>query len=194
MVLLLLTTGVIGFTKSYYKGITETNTQRVARVISDDITQMIQSSSQAPYLFTPPPTADSYGGFCVGTISYAYYLGYELAGAENSTLHQTAYSLLKNTGYNCSSEASPASLYKTLKGLSSSQEMLSPSMRIADLEVNQLNPPSGTFYSVRVTVAYGDDDLLVNPTSTSPICASVSGSQFCAISSLGTVVRKLINQ
>lgn len=196
MVLLLLTTGVIGFTKSYYKGITSTNTQRVARVISDDITQTIQSSSQVPYFFKPLPTPDGYGGFCVGNVSYAYHLGYELVnGTPDSKLAQTNQSLLKNTSFACSSEPDAKTLYTDLaKPGSLSQEMLSPSMRIADLEVAQINPPDSIVYSVRLTVAYGDDDLLNDPTSTSPSCAPVSGSQFCAVSSLGTVVRKLINQ
>ena len=74
MILLLLTPGVISFTKSYYKGITETNTQRVARVISEDVTQAIQLNSADPYM----NLSGSWKEICVGNTAYVFTLGKQL--------------------------------------------------------------------------------------------------------------------
>jgi hypothetical protein len=53
---------------------------------------------------------------------------------------------------------------------------------------------SGTtgLYSIDVRVVYGDDDLLINPTATNATCKVGSGSQFCAVSELSTVVQQRI--
>jgi len=188
MVLLLLTTAIINFTKSYYKGITEVNTQHVARSITEDITQTIQLNG-ANYTNVAP--AGVWQGFCFGDEAYVYKLGQQLAdGALNpSKQHQTNQALLKgNVPGGCAGIANAASLAASL---SSPKEMLSPSMRLADIQIAQL---SNGLYSLLVNVAYGDDDLLFNPTGPTPSCKGLSGSQFCAISGLSTVVLKRVQQ
>jgi len=198
MILLMLTSGVISFTRSYYKGITETNTQRIARTITDDITQTIQSTSLD---FTQLPIdANGVHGFCIGNIGYSYILGYQLIeSAPDISKHQTSHSLIKgNVAGGCSSynKLNGPTLYSYLTSQSTSEEMLAPSMRLAKLDVSSVPKNSiGTgIYSVSINVVYGDDDLLTNPTSSDPSCVSDSGSQFCAVSGLSTVVQKRIQQ
>ena len=191
MILLMLTTGVISFTRSYYKGITETNTQRVARVISDDITQSIQSTSLD---YTVLTTFGGWNGFCIGNTGYAYILGYELVDSSpDVNLHQTLHALIKgNVAGGCSSY-NGQTLYNYLSSQPTSEEMLAPSMRLANLSILTVNQTAG-IYSVGINVVYGDDDLLTNPTGLSPSCNINSGSQFCAVSGLSTVVQKRIQQ
>lgn len=191
MILLLLTTGVISFTKSYYKGITETNTQRVARVISDDIGQAIQLNSAEPFI--NPDSISGWNEICVGNTAYAYTLGKQLVNGTttDSSKNQTLNALIKgNIAGGCASISGPA-LYAVLKNQSDSQELLSPAMRLSNLTVT---PKGNGLFEIVVNVAYGDDDLLTNPTSINPTCNSQAGSQFCAISGLTTVVQKRIQQ
>ena len=200
MILLILTTGVISFTRSYYKGITETSTQRVARVISDDITQGIQSSSMA---YASVTKVGAWSGFCIGDVGYVYQLGLQLSeSSPDSNKHQASQVLLKgNAGNGCSGYTSDLLYTKLNNGLSAAprttEEMLAPSMRLANLDIT-IVPKSSIvdtgIYSVLVNVVYGDDDLLTNPTGISPSCNADSGSQFCAISGLSTVVQKRIQQ
>lgn len=189
MILLLLTTGVISFTKSYYKGITETNTQRVARVISEDISQAIQLNSADP---KKVDTFNGWSGFCIGNQAYAYTLGRQLVnGPVSDPSKQTLNSLIKGNISGTCSAPNGLELYNQLKILSDSEELISPSMRLSNLTITNKN---NGLYEVVVNVAYGDDDLLISPQSASPSCNSQAGSQFCAISGLSTVVQKRIQQ
>lgn len=198
LILLILTTGVISFTRSYYRGITETSTQRVARVISDEITQAIQSTS-LPYLaldFNVDVPAGTWKGFCIGNTGYAYRLGSQLVESSPDLVNN--HVLLKGSvSGNCSSQSAAnlsTILFNGLKASpSTSEEMLAPSMRLSNLTITAINQTAG-IYSVAVNVVYGDDDLLTNPTGLSPSCNTDSGSQFCAMSGLSTVVQKRIQQ
>lgn len=186
MVLLLLSTGVINFTKAYYKGITSTNTQNVARSILDTVTQTIQFNGAG---YTSVTSGGGWQGFCFGDEAYVYQLGQQLVdGTPDSSKHQTKQALLKGTMPGGCAGIAASALAATLP---STEELLTPQMRLADLEVVPL--PNGV-YSLTVNVAYGDDDLLSGPTSTTPSCKDQSGSQFCAISALSTVVQKRIQQ
>lgn len=196
LILLILTTGVISFTRSYYKGITETSTQRVARVISDDITLSIQSTSS---FYSPLASQGGWNGFCIGTTGYAYMLGSQLVDSSpDVNKHQSTHALIKgNVAGGCSSLNGQSLQTALLPGLtaspSTSEEMLAPAMRLSNLSIVTINQSAG-IYSVAVNVVYGDDDLLSNPTGLSPSCNTDSGSQFCAVSGLSTVVQKRIQQ
>lgn len=196
LILLILTTGVISFTRSYYRGITETSTQRIARVISDDISQSIQSTSS---FYSPLASQGGWNGFCIGTTGYSYTLGSQLVSSSpDVNKNQSLYGLIKgNAAGGCSSYNGQTLRDALLPGLTSSpstsEEMLAPSMRLSNLSIVTINQTAG-IYSVAVNVVYGDNDLLTNPTSISPSCLSDSGSQFCAVSGLSTVVQKRIQQ
>lgn len=189
MVLLLLTTAVIDFTKSYFKGITEASTQGITRSVTETITQTIQFNSGT---YTKLVLTNGWQGFCIGNETYVYTLGKQLAdGAlDPSKTNQTLHALLKMTVPGGCAGSSTADIFATANNYSS-QELLSPSMRLADLELQQL---SGGLYSLLVNVVYGDDDLLNSPISTTPSCKGQSGSQFCAISGLSTVILKRVQQ
>lgn len=186
MVLLLLTNGVISFTKSYYKGVTEANTQHVARMITEDITQSIQLNSVN--LITANPS-NGWQGFCFGNEAYVFKLHYQLVdGSPNAGLHQTKQALLKGNAPAGCLGVTADSLVTTV---TNKEELLSPSMRLADLSVT---PLTNGLYSLVVNVVYGDDDLLSDWQANAPSCNSQAGSQFCAISGLSTVVQKRIQQ
>lgn len=189
MVLLLLTNGVISFTRSYYKGVTEANTQHVTQMVTESITQSIQLNSAS---YVTANTVGDWQGFCFGNEAYVFELHHQLVGGNpDNNKHQTTQALLKGNASGGCLGVPADKLANTLVGSVGTEEMLSPSMRLADLTVTSL---SNGLYSLVVNVAYGDDDLLSDSQSRTPSCRSQAGSQFCAISGLSTVVQKRIQQ
>lgn len=186
MILLLLTNGVISFTKSYYKGVTEANTQHVTRLIIESITQSIQLNSAS---YTTANPANGWQGFCFGNETYVFKLNYQLVDSNpDINTYQTSHALLKGSFPGSCLGVNADTLSNTLIN---PEEMLSPSMRLADLTIV---PLTNGLYSLAVNVVYGDYDLLLNPLTKTPSCASLAGSQFCAVSGLSTVVQKRIQQ
>lgn len=190
MVLLLIAVGVLQFNHAYYSGVTQTNTQDTARAILEDVSQAIQFSGG---MITSPIRSTGTGyytvsGFCIGNERYSYVLGWQLEGAVNTTLHQTNYGLLKDNNGDCSGKsAQDFSRPRSLAG--NSIEMLRPHMRLTKLSVTPLSGSAG-LYQVDVRVVYGDDALLSSPvTSANTVCMNGSGSQFCSVSELSTVVQ-----
>lgn len=194
MVLVLITIGVMTFTKSYYKGITQSNTQTAARSIIENIAQAIQFSGDA--VTAPIGTAGSGDseGICIGDQRYSYLPGWQLVDGAADTAHQQAnHALVMDQPGNCSGLDA-----QDLTGSPTGTELLSPKMRIAKLDVEQLG--TSGMYKIDVRVVYGDADLLYSPsgdaagaTASDATCKySISGSQFCAVSELSTVVERRI--
>lgn len=169
-VLLVVTVGIIQITRVYYKGLNEAATQDTVRSIADTLSQSIQFGGGDVTLVP----AKSF--FCVGNTQYSYKLGQQFVdGAGN-------YGLVSGTVPGCGGGSN---------ALSSGREMLSPKMRLSELTVRQdANEPD--LYKITVRVAFGDADLLNNPTGTNPTCKSTAGSQFCSVSELTTTVVKRI--
>jgi prepilin-type N-terminal cleavage/methylation domain-containing protein len=194
MVLVVVTIGVMTFTKSYYRGITQSNTQNTARSVIENITQAIQFSGDK--VTSPISTAGSGSsvGFCIGNQRYSYQPGWQLVdGTPNVSLKQTRHELVMDSPGDCSG-LSAQDVTKTPTGT----ELLSPHMRIAKLSVSQVGTTG--MYKVTLRVVYGDADLLYSPSGNAAGAAapdaackvSIAGSQFCATSELSSVVGKRI--
>lgn len=177
VVLLIVTVGIIQITRVYYKGLTESSTQNTARNIMDTIAQSIQfSGSTVSNTIVPVPVAGTTSAFCIGDQQFSYRLGYELV-ASSPGIDQTTQGLWQSTTAGCSGNPPAAA---------SGKEYLGNHMRLSNLTVVNV---TGSLWKVSVTVAYGDDVLLNNPTSTAPTCKGQSaGQQFCSISTLTTTI------
>jgi prepilin-type N-terminal cleavage/methylation domain-containing protein len=187
VVLILITTGILTFTKSYYQGINQSNTQNAARTILDNVSQAIQFSGVA---VTSPITPNNGSqGVCVGSQRYSFLLGGQLwdDGTPDAAQHQVSHALMLDNSGLCT--GAPA---QNLKGTPvAGTELLQPRMRLSNLVVTGLG---NGLYKVTVRVVYGDDDLLNNPTGTDASCkVSISGSQYCAQSELSTTVQRRID-
>lgn len=181
VVLLLVTTGIIQVSRTYYKGINESNTQDTARSIMETVGEAIQFSGGAVGQTDTTEQAGVLKAFCVGDTQFSYRLGTQLVtGTPGSG--QTNSVLRKNTVSNCNS-SSPA--------LATGQELLSPNMRLSELTVIPI--PGGVAYTIRVKVVYGDTDLLNNPTTSAALCKGKNGTQFCSASDISTTVYKRVN-
>lgn len=198
MVMLLITIGVLSFTRAYYKGVNQSNVQNTARTVLEGIAQSIQFSGDT---VTSPISnaADGSQGFCLGGTRYSYVLGLQLTDeTPDNSLSQTKHALVRDDIGLCGGLS--AQLLQTSSVTPSGTELLSPNMRLAKLSVSR----NGTsdVYKVVIRVVYGDDDLLFSPSGNSAgpkaddaTCRSdVSGSEYCAVSELSTNVKKRIIQ
>lgn len=188
IILLVVTFGVLHFSDEYYKGVNSSTTQTAARTIIDDVAQAIQFSDA-------PINASTSTQFCAGNQLYQFNLGSEYLSGGGYALEQS------NGG---------------CQPVGAETELLQPRMRVTQLSVTAANgDTTGELWTVQVTVAYGDDNVLCDssitpntngggcdpsaPTLTTAqtttlgsnvSCKQETGSQFCAVASLSTTVSR----
>jgi prepilin-type N-terminal cleavage/methylation domain-containing protein len=194
VIMLMATMGVLQVSHTYYKGVTEMDTQSTAREIIDTISQAIQFGGTVEATGVSVPGANA--AFCVGDQQFNYRLGWQVVDDTtfDPVVHETPHGLyVKKSATNCAN-AAPLNLSLAVPSpvAAGDRELLAPRMRLSALEVV---PLANDLYSVHVRVAYGDDDLLSNPTLSSAQCRlNISaGMEFCAVSDLSTVVKKRIS-
>lgn len=201
MVLVLITIGVMSFTKAYYRGITQSNTQNTTRVILENISQSIQFSGTA----VTSPIANGPGssvGFCIGNQRFSYMLHKQLVDS-SPTAGQSLHVLVRDSPGDCAGLSA-----QDVAGSPNGTELLSPNMRLTKLAVTPV-ASINDLWKINIRIVYGDDELLCSPsagdcgsTTTSSnlnnadlACkAAIIDSQFCAVSELTTTVEKRINK
>lgn len=205
VVLLVVTSGVLMFTRQYYKGVISANTQTAARSVIDEISRAIQLNGSGVvnlYSNGSGPASTDPVGYCVGSsrrYSFAQNSQVEDSGV-NATEHQGYHGLIVDNISGCTSATqalNPVSLNPLPSG-NDAHDLLGQHMRLVKL---QINPVGGDAYNIKIKVAYGDDDLLCIPGSCSSsaslpanlagqdlTCKNTRGSQFCAISELSITV------
>lgn len=191
VVLLIVTGGIVQINRMYYRGITESNTQNTARSILDSVAQAVQFNGG-----TVTPTTGTTPGniyqFCVGNKQFSYRPGWIVTdGTPNTTLNETPHALYQRDLPGCNSGSTAAALSNV--SLSGGRELLGANMRLASITVASTGPSTNATYRITVRVVYGANDLLNNPTASTASCKNQrSGSQFCAVSELSTVVSKRV--
>lgn len=199
VVLVTLSTAIVQISRMFFKGVTASNTQEVARSILNDVSQSIQFDS-VNYLPGKDNSTDNLiHAACIGNTQYSFKLGVQQGtGAGNSP-----HALVRATQPACVDSEAQYLAGGSVKG----QEMLSNKMRLAKFDIQQLSDPD--LWRITVRVVYGDDDLLCDSaqpatcsdpdtmvipnTSANLRCKSIrDGTQFCAVSELSTIVEKRI--
>lgn len=205
IVLLICTTGLLQIGRLYYKGITSSRTQEVARNIMDEITRAIQFNGGRVITRSgggSDPTTDPYY-ICVGDQRYTFVLGYQLRDTNDPLNYELRNVLVADHNTACSSGQD----LTTVNPAAGSKELLSSRMRLAQFVIcdprdttnpatpalpgcSNHPPPNSNLYSVRIRVVSGDLDVLNAPRDG---CSdSRAGTQFCAASELNTTVLKRI--
>lgn len=189
VILLVVAAGVISFTNSYYKGVTSAKTQAVARSIIAEISQTVEFGKPPVAL---PPVSGGINGICIDNTLYAYKIGQEVTdNSPSQPLNQGHHGLIASDGSGCSSGKIPSGFINALGYPGTpvppgSRELLGQHMRLGSLSVTG----SGSLYTIHVRVIYGDNDLLNSAAWATAQCASVTGSQFCAVADLTTTVER----
>ncbi len=176
VILLLLTAGIISVGNIYYRGITSSRTQAATRAISDNVVQAIQYSADSIILTAGTPgTPGAPGAVCAGGKKYSYKLNTKKDDT-NSVLLIEDYTSVAG----CTPNMTPGP---------NTIEQIGKNMTLTRFDITE-NTVTGNF-NVRVRVVSGDNDLFEGD-STDNNCKGGAGSQFCAVSSLDTEVRKVL--
>ena len=208
-VLVVITSGVILFTNNFYRGITQANTQSVARNVTNTIGQALQFGGAAyPYQPLVSPLAPTVKAFCINGVRYSYVLGRQVEQAPDSSGRQTRDALVVQDfgGVAACVDTTTNPIHDITTGLpSGAKELLDNNMWLSNLTIQQ---SQGNSYGVDIQIANGDADLLCNPglsvntycdsNTTMPAgdytadvqCKNHAGSQFCAVSALNMIVQQ----
>lgn len=180
-ILVAITVGVMQFSARYYKGVYTSETQNVARDISDEVINAVKFGTGEPQTIPTGsdedvPTEGSTVIFCAGGYLFATTLGQQYEGGST-----TGFYMEPRIGGGCNGDASKR------------KQLLAKNMRIAGIQFYQ-STSQPNLYTFKITVAYGDDDLLTSNTDTSGSvqCKSGAGSAYCAVSPLITTIEKRI--
>lgn len=187
VILLIASFALIQIGKVYYKGVTISRTQEVARTIVEEITQSIQFSG-GQLNESLNSTGGNVNGFCVGSRRYSYLLGVKLDEAPNRHV-------LVADNFSCGAGTTTLTLSNSVAVNASvdAREFLPGDMRLSNMEVKKV-PGTSDLYSVHVRVVAGDSDLLDFPNGTNAGCKGNSaGRQFCAVADITTVIHKRLN-
>jgi prepilin-type N-terminal cleavage/methylation domain-containing protein len=189
VILVVITVGVLSFTNRYYKGVNSAATQAASQSVIDTVTQAMQFGNGSVDI-TGISASPAY--FCAGGSKFVFDKGEKYTESAS----QKGFYVEPQGGAACNS---------TVVG--GGRQLLGKNMRLADLAITSV---STRFFSVDITVAYGDDDLLCAPsivnscTTNAPMaateysnrpditCKPTVGTQFCAVSRLKTSVEKRV--
>lgn len=202
VVLLIASNGIVQIGRMYYKGIVTVRTQEAVRSTVSDISNSLQLTGGQPIYSTVTPPGSQFvtKAICIGKSRYTYQIDVKI----DSNVGGHALWLDDQGNGTCT----PANL-SLAEPSSTGRELLGANMRLLRFTVNP--PAAGSnLYTVGLTVAYGDSDLLTNydingsarvdlvggdgvneGDAAAALCRSgVSGSNFCAVSGLDSSVKK----
>ncbi len=181
VLLLLAGASMTQISRLYYKGVIVSKTQNVSRSIIDDISRTVQFSSVSAV--AGDNLAPTYKSACIGNTRYTYVINKQIKTENDHALWKDKVS--------SSGACPPLDLSdNTVLESSNGTELLEPGMRLKEFSISTT---SGTdIVDITVSVIYGDDDLVKfnDSAKTQPISCKgdVTGSQWCALSSLSTQV------
>ncbi len=200
VILLVVTAGVLAFSKQYMQGQTASNLQFTGRQIVAQVGQDVQFGG----------TVDNSGG---GTIdgTHVYEIGCYRLGA-NIYLYQIGSKvgdgqhglvMIPNVSQPCAT-LYPSFTVNTLKNAMSqagARELLSNGQRLLDFSVNSPGPTSP--YNIKVKLAGGEDDMLTDGTNQVRLapatvdwgnlrCKTGAGREYCAVLTLSGAATKRV--
>lgn len=182
LILIIVTTGVVYFSKSYYRGVHSSTVQTTTRTIADTVTGAIQFGSAGVVL--PDNAAGSVGSikqFCAGGYVFAFQEGAPFHSSQSLATHPGLYMRPMSDEGICA----PLSNSDYTGG----QQLLGENMRLTRLTLTRQDD---NLYVFSFRVAYGDDDLLTATTGTDVGCKPDRGSEYCAVSGLTVSVQKRV--
>lgn len=208
--LLLATTGMIQIGRAYYKGITNSKTQELARSTVDEMTDIIQNGGSKDIIHNAnfygeidpvqPKYVDLGNGLesysiCIGTSRYSFVLNKQVGDGTAKVKH-ALWADTQKAGSTCTpvdlTQARPADGSTDTASSVKAREMLVTNMRLVKYDVKPNLKKSGA--TVNVRVLYGDDEIIEtngDTDYTNDTCKPIRvGGQFCAFSELSSFVKE----
>ena len=185
VVLLVGAAAFVQLGRSYYRGVTITQTQETARQIMQSISSNVRLSSTVSSVNSATAGRQYY---CVGGHRYSFKLFNKVDSSDHD--NSTKFGLLADepNGSGCGNpfDAPITALVKP-------SELLGSNMRLLAFSITPISANS-TAYSVNITLAFGSDSVLSDPNSANAECQGTgNATQFCAITHLSTVVYQGVN-
>lgn len=177
VILVVITVGVLYFTRSYYKGVYSSMTQSTARTITDTVTQTVQFGANEPVTYEYQEadySPNTVNFFCAGGYVFVFDLGekYEVGAATEGMYMQPT----------------PNSGCTVPLDVTGRRQLLGNRMRVTYVNFS-LN---GGAYTFDIKVAYGDDDLLDDGGGSGAEiqCKSEAGYEYCAVARLTATAQR----
>ena len=187
VILLIITAGVMAFSKQYMRGQTSSNLQFTARQVSAQVGQDIQFGNGVDAAGPTQVITDlkyQVGCYRIGSNMYLYQIGSLVEGGNHALI------LVPNKSTSCSSVILGATTLKdALAAGGGAREMLSQGQRLLNFTISTGSPT----HSVAIGLASGANDLFnpeITPTTTawaSLKCKAGAGQEYCAVITLRTV-------
>jgi len=200
VILLLVTSVMIGIQALYYKGVNQENVQNNVRSIVNEVSQEIQDNNLTvqpvalPYWVTVKSVPYQEKALCIGSVRYLYVMGAQVGSETAQALWRDSTPV---TG--CGTNGTAFSVAPNIINhtpADNGTEYVASGARLTDFQVTS---PTGSNpnYVISVAVAIGNDGLLnLNNNATNndygAQCISNPGDQFCATASLTTEVGQRI--
>lgn len=182
VILVVVTSGILFFSKNYYRGASSSNVQATSRRIAEVITQNIQFSNATVSLpENDPTTIGEKKQFCAGGYAFVFREGALYTKGSSLTTNPGLYMRPMQSGGTCAP--------LTDEQLTGGQQLLGDNMRLTHLSLTG----GDRVYTLSFKVAYGDDDLLTAPTGENVECRPGRGSEYCSVSGLSVSVQKRVN-
>jgi prepilin-type N-terminal cleavage/methylation domain-containing protein len=159
--LLIITTATIQLSKSYFKGVSQANTQNVARNINTTVSKAIQFSSSVvgPITSTTLDSPNTTVWYCIDNQVFIFSEGVIYSNTSSPSISNVG--LISVISPSCPAAATVASL------ISGGIELLNPNMSVSQLDIVTANAPTNSLYSI---------DLIVsNAPSSSLLCNNAIG-------------------
>lgn len=180
IILLVGAAAFIQLGRSYYKGVTITQTQGVAKQIMNSLSGNIRLSTSVSGL-NSASSGRSY--YCIGGHRYSFILFKQVDSSNHDNSSKFGLLADEPNGDGC---GNPFDAPTT--PLVNPAELLGNNMRLLAFSVTPIGSSSSA-YSVSVTVAFGADSVLSDPNSPNAQCQGGGNqTQFCSITRLSTVV------
>ena|SRR3990167_1229033 len=179
---IILLAAVIGFFtvgQTFYKGVSNSQTQTVARKILDSASSDIRFASTVTSAI-PIDSGNSYY-ICIGEVRYTYNF-YKKVELDN---HDTSnnFGIIRDEPGACGSPFGSGAIE-----YNNPTELLANKMRLGGFFVW---PKGDNLYQVVVKVAYGDNESLEEFDNYAVSCdTNLTSSRFCAVSELSTMATK----
>lgn len=182
VILVVVTSGILFFSKNYYRGASSSNVQATSRRIAEVITQNIQFSNATVSLpASGPTTIGDVKQFCAGGYVFVFREGAMYSKGSSLTTNPGLYMRPMLSSGTCAPLSDDQ--------LTGGQQLLGDRMRLTYLTLTG----SDRVYTLSFKVAYGDDDMLTATTGDTVECRPGRGSEYCSVSGLSVSVQKRVN-
>ncbi len=195
VILVLVTSMMLGIGKLFSKGINESRIQDAVRGTTDDVSQQVELGGILPSYNTDSEFGATIEVYCLGTVRYSFLRNVQIGSKPGDAPHVLWRDVPKG---NCDptkaadlAAPDPNSSGDATQG----SELLPANSWLTAFCIGTLKPDNTSCdtsnlvspYRISIGMAFGDIDQL-NFAGTQTTCIGQSGDQFCATASLTTFV------